>query len=385
MSLTLTISNPTLSFDFNVSQVAGSCSGYPDEADVLATVVYGNASEFTGSLVAASFGTVTLSANDTTPLTGDVVTFTPSFTGITPDLWTVDFGDGNVRSETGATITHKYRNPGTYTIELTGASGTTAVKLLTKTNYITASEDDLTAYGTLHSWVNFQDESNVTETAGRLTNYNDNVTGLDWIIDAGSGTNPLYKNEYDQYGLYKCLSLNPEYLDMNSGTYPPSLEQNVILDDSGDEVAIDCGTESAHFFFVARLENTISNYRILTSLTSASLYFRLNTSQNFHFRTLSTNAQQSLSAASAHWSLGRFYTFEITISSGTINYIVDGNTLHTQTSVTGNFLFGRFGGSAASQNPPITHISSSVFNSVLTGSNLTAVRAYHNNKKPSDL
>lgn len=333
------------------------------------------------TITAGSTPTGSVAANDVTPLTGDVVTFTPTWLSITPTNWAVDFGDGNARTTTGATITHKYRNPGTYTVKLFAGSATVGIPVNIQTNYITATEDDLSAYGTLASWVNFQDESNVTETAGRLTNYNDNVTGLDWVIDPLSTTNPLYKTEYDEYGSYKCLSMNPEYLSptvLNA----PVREQNLIIDDISDEIVVDCGTEAAHWFFVSRFENAFVNYRVLTGHTE-NTYFRFNNYVAFHFRTLLTNVQQSLSGA--HWPSGRFNTYEITIDNGTINFIANGTTIHTQTGVTGAFHMGRFGGTAASQNPPITHISFTAFNSVLTGANLTAVRAYHNNKKPSDL
>ena len=69
--------------------------------------------------------TLTLQASDTTPATGDLVTFSASasdgISGISgPYTW--DFGD-NTPSKQGANITHTYGDPGTYHVTLSGHDG----------------------------------------------------------------------------------------------------------------------------------------------------------------------------------------------------------------------------------------------------------------------
>jgi plastocyanin len=69
--------------------------------------------------------TLNLQASDTTPATGDLVTFSASasdaISGISgPYTW--DFGD-NTPSKQGANITHTYGDPGTYHVTLSGHDG----------------------------------------------------------------------------------------------------------------------------------------------------------------------------------------------------------------------------------------------------------------------
>jgi plastocyanin len=69
--------------------------------------------------------TINLQASDTTPATGDLVTFSASssdaISGISgPYTW--DFGD-NTPSKQGANITHTYGDPGTYHVTLSGHDG----------------------------------------------------------------------------------------------------------------------------------------------------------------------------------------------------------------------------------------------------------------------
>jgi PKD domain len=61
-------------------------------------------------------------ASDTTPRTGDLVTFSASGTDAVSGIaapYTWDFGD-NTPNKNGANITHTYGNPGTYRVELSG-------------------------------------------------------------------------------------------------------------------------------------------------------------------------------------------------------------------------------------------------------------------------
>jgi PKD repeat protein len=69
--------------------------------------------------------TINATASDTTPGTGDLVTFSASgsdgLSGISgPYTW--DFGD-NTQNKQGANITHTYTSPGTYNVTLTGHDG----------------------------------------------------------------------------------------------------------------------------------------------------------------------------------------------------------------------------------------------------------------------
>jgi plastocyanin len=69
--------------------------------------------------------TLSLKASDTTPATGDLVTFSASssdgLSGVSgPYIW--DFGD-NTSSKQGANITHTYGDPGTYHVTLSGHDG----------------------------------------------------------------------------------------------------------------------------------------------------------------------------------------------------------------------------------------------------------------------
>ncbi len=64
-------------------------------------------------------------ASDTTPATGDLVTFSASGSDGASGLagpFTWDFGD-NTPNKQGANITHTYGNPGTYRVQLTGQDG----------------------------------------------------------------------------------------------------------------------------------------------------------------------------------------------------------------------------------------------------------------------
>jgi len=66
--------------------------------------------------------TISAQASDTTPATGDLVTFSASGSDGVSGLagpFTWDFGD-NTPNKQGANITHTYGSPGTYRVELTG-------------------------------------------------------------------------------------------------------------------------------------------------------------------------------------------------------------------------------------------------------------------------
>jgi PKD domain len=91
---------------------------------------------------------ISLQASDTTPATGDLVTFSASATdglsGISgPFTW--DFGD-NTPSKQGANITHTYGDPGTYHVTLTGSdgagnAGTAGADIVVKTEKGGAGDD----------------------------------------------------------------------------------------------------------------------------------------------------------------------------------------------------------------------------------------------------
>ncbi len=91
--------------------------------------------------------TVTATASDTTPATGDLVTFSAASSDggsgvVAPYTW--DFGD-NTPTKQGANITHTYTNPGTYHVSLTandgaGNPGSGSVDVVVKTEGNTGNE-----------------------------------------------------------------------------------------------------------------------------------------------------------------------------------------------------------------------------------------------------
>ncbi len=146
-----------------------------------------------------------------TPLSGTAplaVTFTDSSTGtsITNRRW--DFGDGNISSYTTATNpSHRYANPGTYTVNLTvtNASGSNSLK---RTNYITASVPTVAPVaafigtplsGTAPLDVAFTDSSTGTS-----------ITNRRW--DFGDGNISTY-----------TTATNPSHRYVNPGTYTVNL------------------------------------------------------------------------------------------------------------------------------------------------------------------
>lgn len=94
----------------------------------------GKTYNYDNGLSSPSALTVDFSANDTTPETNQVVTFTDATAGATTWLW--NFGDGEL--STLQNPTHAYKYAGTYSVTLFADNGS-AGGYLTKTNYITVT------------------------------------------------------------------------------------------------------------------------------------------------------------------------------------------------------------------------------------------------------
>jgi len=79
------------------------------------------------------------SADDTTPVTGQSVSFTDQTSGGSPSSWIWDFGDGSV--STNQNPTHTYTIAGTYTVKLVVISGSLIGDIETKSNYVVVGYD----------------------------------------------------------------------------------------------------------------------------------------------------------------------------------------------------------------------------------------------------
>ena len=69
--------------------------------------------------------TIGITASDTTPATGDLVTFSATASDALSGMsgpFTWDFGD-NTASKQGSNITHTYGSPGTYHVQVAGHDG----------------------------------------------------------------------------------------------------------------------------------------------------------------------------------------------------------------------------------------------------------------------
>lgn len=102
-TVTFTTTTGTVTFSSTVSVIAGSCSGYPAVGDVETGVVFGNASEYTGTFDVPAEGDVrsgTGYGEDGTEFTGSLTLITPSgiayqrppLTGQTPSYANYDDG-----------------------------------------------------------------------------------------------------------------------------------------------------------------------------------------------------------------------------------------------------------------------------------------------------
>ncbi len=149
-----------------------------------------------------------------TPLSGTAplaVTFTDSSTGtsITNRRW--DFGDGNISTYTTATNpSHRYANPGTYTVNLTvtNASGSNSLK---RTSYITVTALPVTPVAPVVAFIG----TPLSGTAPLAVTFTDSSTGTSitnrrW--DFGDGNISTY-----------TTATNPSHRYVNPGTYTVNL------------------------------------------------------------------------------------------------------------------------------------------------------------------
>ena len=115
---------------------------------------------------------VDFSANDTTPDTNQIVTFTDLTVGATQWLW--DFGDGTTSSLQNPT--HSYRYAGNYTVTLCATNGSISGKEI-KTNYIVCSLQPLfsTNIQMYNEALIGASPPNATIVSGAISQWNDNI------------------------------------------------------------------------------------------------------------------------------------------------------------------------------------------------------------------
>jgi PKD repeat protein len=148
-----------------------------------------------------------------TPLSGTsplAVTFTDSSTGtsITNRRW--DFGDGNISTYTTATNpSHRYANPGTYTVNLsvTNASGSNSLK---RTSYITVTALPVTPVAPVAAFIG----TPLSGTAPLAVKFTDTSTGTG--ISA-------WKWDFNNDNVIDSSSQNPTYTYTTAGTYTVNL------------------------------------------------------------------------------------------------------------------------------------------------------------------
>lgn len=153
------------------------------------------------SVVAGTGGTpfaVDFTADDVTPDTNQVVTFTSSV-GASPTLYVWDFGDGT--SSNLANPTKKYLAPGTYTVRLFATNGTSSgVKV--RTSYLTVTLET-PPQTNLQAWYKAgvgASPANMTLSSGKVANWVDAKNGYD-IAQATGSKQPAYtSNLLNGYG-----------------------------------------------------------------------------------------------------------------------------------------------------------------------------------------
>lgn len=125
---------------------------------------------------------IDFSADDTTPLVGQTVTFTATNTGGQVDSWLWNFGDG--QTSTDQNPTHQYTSEGTFTVSLT-ATGPDYSDTETKTNYIQvgAAIIDVTVSPASIDFGSMQ--AGVDETGSTTVNV-DVTEGTAWSVTASA-------------------------------------------------------------------------------------------------------------------------------------------------------------------------------------------------------
>ncbi|MDO9069283.1 MAG: DUF3344 domain-containing protein [Deltaproteobacteria bacterium] len=132
---------------------------------------------------------IDFSANTTTPVKGEPVTFTGTNTGGDVTNWAWNFGDG---TGTGQTASHTYNTAGTYTVILT-ATGPDYTDVETKTNYITVGAASMDVSVT-NAAIDFGTmAAGVDETGSTAVNV-DVTYGTAWTVTASANNGGFMKD-----------------------------------------------------------------------------------------------------------------------------------------------------------------------------------------------
>lgn len=123
---------------------------------------------------------IDFSADDTTPVIGQTITFTATNTGGLVDSWAWSFGDGGTSTEQNPT--HVYAAEGTYTVSLT-ATGPDYADTETKNNYIQVGAADISVTVTDPS-IAFGTMANGETKTGSTTVNVDVTYGTAWSVTA---------------------------------------------------------------------------------------------------------------------------------------------------------------------------------------------------------
>jgi hypothetical protein len=179
--VTFTTSTPTVTFNSTVSVIAGSCSGYPAVGDVETGVVFGNASEYTGTFDVPAEGDVrsgTGYGEDGTEFTGSLSAITPSgilyqrppLTGQTVSYSNYDDGWNLANS------VYAYTRP---------TNPSTVAELAT---FTTLKEDNAFGGGNKNRFTDSVGGQDYDGTGGSLVGYMiDHYTGLGWYAVKATG------------------------------------------------------------------------------------------------------------------------------------------------------------------------------------------------------
>lgn len=300
-------------------------------------------------------------ADITTPAEYAVVTFTPTWNAITPTLWSIDFGDGESWTGTGASTTHTYVG-GTYTVKLIAGSGTAGIPVKTKSNYIVVTAFDPTFGSTvvLNTWVDIHNFASLTLIDGRIDVIQD-------LIDAGRTFTAI--GGINERPVYTKFTGAPD-VPRNYEATQVGLQH--LRSTSIDEFTINTG-DPFHIFMLVNCVTISGNTYLVCGMGSANWFTRFTSVASIRFRTGSVNTDTGLSAGMV---TSTYVTIEITKnSSDEIEIFVNGLSVGTDTGKIGAYGFGSlFGRTTSNDANTRKWIDCKIYEEVLTGANLAAVR-----------